>query len=71
MTDTIKTPTDAEIVALMGDPKYSTIEVADDEVLVALKRPEDYEDVAQELVVEDCFPECRSVYRILWPKEDA
>ena len=51
--------------------KTITIEVEDDEVLVALKRPEDYEDVDPVLVVEDCFPEARSTYRIIWPKEGA
>lgn len=30
-----------------------TVEVDDDEILVAIKRPEDYEDVAAELLMED------------------
>ena len=34
-----------------------TIEVEDDEVLVALKRPEEYDDVHPELVSEDAIKE--------------
>lgn len=39
-----------------------TIELADDEVLVALKRPEGYEDVHPELVTADAIGE-------RWPGE--
>ncbi len=43
-----------------------TIELADDEVLVALKRPEGYEDVHPELVTEDAignrWPEYRTIH---------
>lgn len=47
-----------------------TIEVEDDEVLVALKRPEDgYEDVHPELVSEDAIKETWPEYRTVWPKE--
>lgn len=51
-----------------------TIEVDEDEVIVALKRPEDgYEDVHPELVSEDAikpeWPEYRTVWPAGWPKE--
>ncbi len=51
-----------------------TIEVDEDEVIVALKRPEDgYEDVPPELVSEDAikpeWPEYRTVWPTEWPKE--
>ena len=49
--------------------KTITIEIEEDEVLVAVKRPEEYEDVDPVLVIEDVFPEARSEYRIVWPKE--
>lgn len=50
--------------------KTITVEVDDDEVLVALKRPEDYEDVHPELVAEDAFKDCDWLdYRIVHPKE--
>lgn len=43
-----------------------TIELADGEVLVALKRPEGYEDTHPELVAEDAirenWPEYRTIY---------
>lgn len=45
--------------------KTYTIQLADDEVLVALKRGEDYEDVHPELVAEDAhikWPEYRVIY---------
>ena len=46
-----------------------TIEVDEDEVIVALQRPEDgYEDVHPELVSEDAInPEWS--YRTVWPTE--
>lgn len=46
-----------------------TIEVDEDEVIVALQRPEDgYEDVHPELVSEDAIkPEWP--YRTVWPTE--
>ena len=46
-----------------------TIEIDDDEVLVALKRHEGYEDVHAELVSEDAIKETWPEYRIVWPKE--
>lgn len=47
-----------------------TIEVEDDEVLVALKRPDEYDDVHPELVSEDAIKETwPAEYRIVWPKE--
>ena len=51
-----------------------TIEVEDDEVVVALKRPEDgYEDVHPDLVAEDAimpnWPEYRTIWPTKWPKE--
>ncbi len=49
--------------------KTITIEIADDEVLVAIKRPEDYEDVHPELVAEDAFKESWPEYRTVWPKD--
>lgn len=42
-----------------------TVEVADDEVLVALKRPEGYEDVHPELVAEDAIRETWPEYRTI------
>ena len=46
--------------------KTYTIELADDEVLVALKRGEGYEDVHPELVSEDAigdrWPEYRTIH---------
>ncbi len=50
--------------------KTITIEVADDEVLVALKRTEDYEDVHPELVAEDAIKDTWPEYRTVWPKTD-
>ena len=47
-----------------------TIEVEDDEVLVALKRPDEYDDVHPELVSEDAIKGTwPAEYRIVWPKE--
>lgn len=46
-----------------------TVDVEDDEVLVALKRPEGYEDVHPELVAEDATKETWPEYRTLWPKD--
>ena len=48
-----------------------TVEIADDEVLVALKRPEGYEDVHPELVAEDALPGTTFEYRVVWPVEVA
>jgi len=48
--------------------KTYAIELADDEVLVALKRVEDYEDVHPELVSEDAigdhWPEYRTIHGV-------
>lgn len=41
------------------------IELADDEVLVALKRPEDYEDKHPKWVSEDAIRECWPEYRTI------
>lgn len=41
------------------------IELADDEVLVALKRPEGYEDTHPELVAEDAIREQWPEYRTI------
>lgn len=49
--------------------KTITIEIADDEVLVALKRPEYYEDVHPELVAEDAMGKTTFEYRVVTPKE--
>lgn len=46
-----------------------TVEVEDDEVLVALKRPDEYDDVHPELVSEDAIKEIWPEYRTVWPKE--
>lgn len=51
------------------DMKQITIEVEDDEVIVALKRPEGYEDVHPELVAEDAIKPDWPEYRTVWPKE--
>lgn len=48
-----------------------TIEVDEDEVLVALKRPEEYEDVHPELVSADAIKETWPAYRTVWPMEKA
>lgn len=48
--------------------KKITIEIADDEVLVALKRHEGYEDVHPELVAEDAIKETWPGYRTLEPE---
>ncbi|MEE4460758.1 hypothetical protein V2S84_01185 [Azotobacter chroococcum] len=42
-----------------------TIELADDEVLVALKRPEGYEDTHPKLVAEDAIHEQWPEYRTI------
>jgi len=46
-----------------------TVDVEDDEVLVALKRPEGYEDVHPDLVAEDAIMPNWPEYRTIWPKE--
>lgn len=45
--------------------KTITITIEDDEVLVALKRPEDYDDVHPELVAEDAIKETWPEYRTI------
>lgn len=42
-----------------------------DEVLVAIKRPEGYEDVHPELLAEDALPGTPFEYRVVWPVEVA
>ena len=42
-----------------------------DEVLVAIKRPEGYEDVHPQLVAEDALPGTTFEYRLVWPVEVA
>lgn len=49
--------------------KTITVEVEDDEVLVAIKRPEGYDDVHPQLVAEDAIKESWPEYRTVWPKE--
>ena len=49
--------------------KTVTIQIADNEVLVALKRPEGYDDVHPELVAEDAIDEAWPEYRTVWPHE--
>jgi hypothetical protein len=49
--------------------KTITIEVEDDEVLIALKRPEGYEDVHPEIVAEDAGIHVDFEGRVVWPKE--
>ncbi|RCW65153.1 hypothetical protein [Pseudorhodoferax soli] len=49
--------------------KIVKIAVADDEVLVALKRPEGYEDTHPELVAEDAIKDTWPEYRTVWPQE--
>ena len=43
------------------------IAVEADEVLLALKRPEGYEDVHPELVAADALPSTPFDYRVAWP----
>ena len=50
--------------------RFITIEIEDDEVLVALKRPEDYEDVHPELVAEDAIKETWPGYRTVKIEEN-
>lgn len=50
--------------------KTITIDVEDDEVVLALKRPEEYDDVHPQLVAEDAINANWPEYRIVWPKED-
>lgn len=51
--------------------KTITVEIEDDEILVAIKRPEEYEDVHPELLVEDVvnFHSCVE-WRLVEPKEN-
>ena len=42
-----------------------------DEVLVAIKRPEGYEDVHPELLAEDALPGTPFEYRVVWAAEVA
>lgn len=53
-----------------GTKRFITIEIEDDEVLVALKRPEDYEDVHPELVAEDAIKETWPGYRTVKIEEN-
>lgn len=50
--------------------RFITIEIEDDEVLVALKCPEDYEDVHPELVAEDAIKETWPDYRTVKIEEN-
>lgn len=43
------------------------IAVETDEVLVAIKRPDGYEDVHPELVAADALPSTPFEYRVAWP----
>lgn len=50
--------------------KTITVEVDDDEVLVAIKRPpEDYEDVHPEILADDAMMRSPFEYRVVSPKE--
>lgn len=49
--------------------KTITVEIEDDEVLVALKRPEGYEDAHPQLVAEDAIRQLWPEYRTVWPKD--
>ena len=46
-----------------------TIEIAEDEVLVALKRPEGYEDVHPEIVSSDAIKDWPEYRTINWAAE--
>ena len=64
----------AAILRLRGDHiahagKMVQIPVNHDEVLVAIKRPEGYEDVHPELVAADALPSTPFDYRVAWPLE--
>lgn len=51
--------------------KTITVEIEDDEVLVAIKRPEEYDDVHPQLLVEDIVSYVGWVeWRIIEPKEN-
>lgn len=47
------------------------VSVDPDEVLVAIKRHEGYEDVHPQLVAEDALPGTAFEYRLIWPVEVA
>lgn len=47
----------------MTERKTLTVEIADDEILIAIKRPEDYEDVHPELVAEDAMKDVNEAFR--------
>ena len=42
-----------------------TIEIEDDEILIAIKRPEDYEDVIDELTAEDAMRNSEFEWRLI------
>ena len=48
--------------------KTVTVEIEDDEVLVALTRPDGYEDVCPSLVAEDALQRTTFEYRTVWPE---
>jgi hypothetical protein len=51
--------------------KTITVEIDDDEILVAIKRQEEYEDVDPELVVEDMARwHASAEWRLVEPKEN-
>lgn len=51
--------------------KTITVEIEDDEILVAIKRPEEYEDVHPQLLVEDAVGNVGWVeWRLVEPKEN-
>lgn len=50
--------------------KTITVEIADDEILIAIKRSEEYDDVTPELVVEDMAQwHASAEWRLVGPKE--
>ena len=50
--------------------KTITVEIKDDEVLVAIKRPEEYDDVHPQLLVEDAICYEWVEWRVLEQKEN-
>lgn len=51
--------------------KTITVEIEDDEVLVAIKRPEEYDDVHPQLLVEDVVCDINwCEWRVLEPAEN-
>lgn len=62
---------DAVRFAQERDALRAALGLGDNEVLVALKRPEGYENTHPELVAEDAIKDTWPEYRTVWPKEQA